>query len=82
MSIFTDHPNSVGETYGEHMATAFGFGGRMVVSGLACIVHGIFPFWFNGTGSRAVHELSKRMIHGRDKFDGSVLQGTQKDWCI
>lgn len=82
MSLFTDHPNSVGETYGEHMATAFSFGGKMFVGSLACFVHGIFPFLFKGNGSRTVHELSKRMIHGRDKFDGKAAHTKPADWCI
>jgi hypothetical protein len=32
---FTDHPASVNETYFQHMAMAFGFGGRMLVGALA-----------------------------------------------
>ncbi len=27
--LFTEHPESVGESYTEHMGTAFGFGARM-----------------------------------------------------
>ena len=32
---FTEHPASVGETYGEHLVHATGFGVRMVLGGLA-----------------------------------------------
>ena len=35
---FTDHPASVNETYLQHMGMAFGFGGRMLVGALACLV--------------------------------------------
>ena len=40
---FTDHPSSVNETYFQHMGMAFGFGGRMLLGGLACLVHGLCP---------------------------------------
>tara|TARA_R110000751_G_scaffold2018_9_gene9120 strand:+ start:55593 stop:55841 length:249 start_codon:yes stop_codon:yes gene_type:complete len=82
MSIFTDHPHAIGESYGEHLVSASRFGGRLIVAGLACIAHGIFPFWCKSMGSRAVHRLAADMIHGREKFDGKAPQGQQKDWCI
>ena len=44
MSIFTDHPHAIGESYGEHLVSASRFGARLIVAGLACIAHGIFPF--------------------------------------
>ncbi|MGJ3261597.1 MAG: DUF6356 family protein [Salinarimonas sp.] len=62
---FTDHPASVGESYLEHMGVAFSFGGRMLVAGLACLAHGVFPFLFTKTGSRTVVELHDRMVANR-----------------
>ena len=37
---FTDHPATVNETYFQHMGTAFGFGGSMLVgaSAVSCMV--------------------------------------------
>lgn len=67
MRLFTDHPATVGETYFEHMAMAFGFGSRLVLSGLACLLHGIFPFLFVRTGSEAVCDLYDRMAAHRDR---------------
>ena len=64
-SSFTDHPASVGESYGEHMGHAVCFGLRMVFAGLACLVHGVLPFLFVRTGSRAISELNERMITNR-----------------
>ena len=58
---FTRHPEEVGESYGEHFRHASGFGLRMMAGGLACIVHAIFPFWFERTGSRTMDELHRRM---------------------
>lgn len=59
--LFTEHPESVDETYGEHMVRASCFGGRMVVGGLACMVHALLPFIFVHSGSQAIDELHARM---------------------
>lgn len=67
MKLFTEHPGSVGEGYFEHMGMAFGFGGRLVASGIACLLHGIFPFLFVKTGSETVGELHDRMVIHRDR---------------
>ena len=62
---FTEHPASVGETYTEHLVSAACFGTRMVLAGIACLVHGILPFVCVRTGSRAIAELNERMIANR-----------------
>jgi len=65
MNLFTDHPASVNETYTEHAGFAFGFGLRMIVGGLACCLHGLFPFLFERTGSRIIGELNQRLADHR-----------------
>ena len=62
---FTEHPASVGETYTEHLVRALCFGTRMVFAGIACLVHGVLPFLFVRTGSRAIAELNDRMVVNR-----------------
>jgi len=62
---FTDHPSSVNETYLQHMAMAFGFGGRMVLGGLACLVHGVLPWLCLTRGSDTVRSLNHRMVSHR-----------------
>jgi hypothetical protein len=62
---FTEHPASLGESYLEHLGTALGFGSRMVLAGLACLMHGLLPFLFERTGSRVVTELHEQMIARR-----------------
>jgi len=62
---FTEHPASVGESYGEHLLRAVCFGTRMVFAGIACLVHGVLPFLFVRTGSRAIAELNDRMVVNR-----------------
>lgn len=61
----TEHPESVGETYGEHLRHATGFGVRMVWAGIACMIHAVLPFLFVKTGSRAICELHERMVTNR-----------------
>jgi Family of unknown function (DUF6356) len=63
--LLTEHPTSVGETYAQHLAHAIGFGTRMVLAGVACILHGLLPFLFVRTGSRAVAQLHERMVINR-----------------
>jgi Family of unknown function (DUF6356) len=62
---FTEHPASVGESYCAHLFRAVYFGSRMVFAGIACLVHGLLPFLFVRTGSRAIAELNDRMVVNR-----------------
>lgn len=59
--LFTDHPRAIGETYGQHARTAFSFGWRMTVGGMACMVHAIVPGIFVKTASRTVVQLDAEM---------------------
>lgn len=63
--LFTEHPASVGESYGEHLAMSSGFGIRMILGGCACIVHGLLPFLFVRTGSTQISELHQTMVTNR-----------------
>jgi hypothetical protein len=65
LRAFTEHPASVGESYSQHLFRAMCFGIRMVFAGLACLVHGVLPFLFVRTGSRAIAELNDRMVINR-----------------
>ena len=63
--VFTDHPATVGESYGEHLGRATYFGLRMAFAGIACLIHGVLPFLFVRTGSRAIAELHNSMVVNR-----------------
>ncbi len=73
-NLFSKHPADVGETYLQHMAMAFGFGAKMIGSGLACLVHGIFPFFCVSTGSQTVTKLHDKMVAHRNQ---SCQEGPQ-----
>ena len=64
---FTAHPASVGESYGEHFGFAVAFGARMMLGGVAAMLHGVFPFLFITTASRALDELNLRRDRSRRK---------------
>lgn len=72
MNPFIRHPKEVGEGYCEHLAHASGFGFRMVVGGLACILHGFFPFLFVKTGSRQIATLHDRMLVNRTRMPSAL----------
>src|SRR5258708_5719895 len=62
MRFFTQHPASVGETYGEHFVFAVGVGGRMVIGGLACMLPAFVPELCKTTRSRAAGERARRLV--------------------
>ena len=65
--LFTEHPNSVGETYIEHLRSACRFGFSMLVGGAACLIHAALPFLCVRTGSDCVADLHFRMTARRDE---------------
>jgi hypothetical protein len=76
---FIDHPASVGETYGEHLVAASGFGLSMIVGGLACLVHGLLPFLFLKTGSSTIARLHERMVVNRRRVPVSPAFGVNPE---
>lgn len=63
---FTRHPREVGESYAEHMRHAGGFGLRMTLGGLCCLVHAVLPFLFVHTASNTMRALHKTMTGRAD----------------
>ena len=78
-ALFTEHPASVNETYGEHMAMAGSFGLRLLLASLACFVHALLPFLFEKTGSRMITELHDRMVMNRIRRAAVVPAETQRE---
>lgn len=68
MSIFkpfTAHPAAVGESYLGHLLAASSFGARMMLAGVACMLHALLPFLFVDTGSRTVAALNEQLAARR-----------------
>lgn len=73
--LFTEHPASVGESYLEHLCTATGFATRMVLGGVACFLHALFPFAFRRTGSACIEQLHDRMVTNRARTPHAAHSG-------
>lgn len=74
---FTQHPETVGETYFQHLGSAWGFAATMLVGAAACLLHGLFPFAFKTAGSQRIRDLHDRMVTHRHRRPpvGGVVQG-------
>ena len=80
--LFRDHPAEVGATYGEHFAAAGGFGTRMVVGGVACMIHAVVPGMFVTTGSGMVKKLYDEMVAKRDAKRRANIEVQSIEWVI
>ena len=65
--LFTDHPASVNESYGQHLVAATGFGLRMIWGGILCLVHAVIPGVCSTKGSEMICELHERMVTNRSR---------------
>lgn len=62
-NLFTEHPHYVGESYLQHMRSAFRCGFGMILGGLACLLHAFFPFLFLRTGSNVLFKQMNRFVN-------------------
>jgi len=75
---FCEHPASVGESYFRHLCAATGLGLRMIGGGITCLVHGLLPFAFVGTGGDVIKSLSDE-IGSRRKTMATLRQSHGAD---
>jgi hypothetical protein len=61
LELMTRHPDAVGETYGEHLGTAWSISATLMAAGFACLIHGLLPFAFQTTASRTIGRLHNRI---------------------
>ena len=66
--LFTDHPASVNETYGQHFGNAAGFGFKMIWGGIVCLIHAVLPGVCCTRASEMIGELHDRMIVNRRRL--------------
>ncbi len=59
--LFSDHPREVGETYGQHFATAFGFGFKLLRLAGAAFLHGVVPGVHKTTVSNEICRMADEM---------------------
>lgn len=72
--FFVDHPSSVDETYFTHLRFASKSGLKLVMAGLACIVHSLLPFLFVTTASRTVQNINYLMENRGVKDNASAAE--------
>ena len=63
--LFTEHPESVGETYSEHLRVALTVSLRLLAAGIMCAVHALAPWLFTTAASRAVTRVYQDMLARR-----------------
>lgn len=80
--FFLSHPRSVGESYGEHAATASRFGISMILGGAACLVHAVLPNVFARTASDTVKKLYAQMKARQPAFSQERPAFQQPEWQI
>ncbi|MDP5278129.1 DUF6356 family protein [Sphingomonas sp. DG1-23] len=80
--FFLAHPRSVGESYGEHAATASRFGITMMIGGAACLVHAVLPNLFVRTASDTVKKLYAQMKARQPAFSQERPAFQQPEWQI
>lgn len=64
LKAFSQHPQSVDETYWQHMQFAGNFSFKLFLAAMAAIIHAIFPFLFEKTASTIVRNLVNK-THNR-----------------
>ena len=64
--LFLNHPDSVNETYFEHMRFVLWFAFWLGAAAFAALVHAIIPAAFEKTGSRIIAKLYER-THNRGR---------------
>lgn len=60
--IFVDHPQSVDESYFEHMRFAGWFASRLFLAGGAALIHAIVPCLFEKTASTMIKNMHARLV--------------------
>ena len=61
--VFVDHPNSVEESYFQHMRFAGWFASRLLMAGGAALVHAIIPCLFEKTASKMICQMHDRLTN-------------------
>ena len=54
---FTEHPESVDETYFEHMAFAAGMSAKLLRAAWCCAVHAVMPWRHSTSGITSIKEM-------------------------
>jgi len=76
-TLFMAHPQSVNESYFQHMGVALRYAGTFAFCSFCALVHAFFPFLFEKTASTIVKNMVANMNARMDAPQGQVVPGTQ-----
>lgn len=76
---FASHPATVGESYLQHMWFTVVMGLKLILGGVAIIIHGIFPLLFTRTASNVIAKLYA-ITHARAELADRIAR-EQGDKC-
>ena len=65
-SFLTEHLHEINKSYFVHFKDAFYYGLRLLIGGLAAIIHAIFPFLFEQTGGDEIEKINNDLQHRRN----------------
>lgn len=80
--LFTDHPESVGETYLQHFGVASRFGTKMIVGGLGAVLHAVVPAFCKTSASRTVDGLHAEIVAKRNAARAAQTQLKTVEYII
>jgi len=69
LRAFTEHPASVGETYGQHFLFALRFSGRLFLASGAAFVHALIPALCEQTASKRIKAMHHDLTHRNDETE-------------
>jgi len=79
--LFTDHPESIGETYFQHMQHALFFSGQFALCALACLLHAIIPGLCTTSASERMQRLLAHMDNRGDREEACPTERHPK-WPV
>lgn len=60
-NIFTNHPNSIGETYFQHFLKSMSFGIKLIFIGFRAFIHAVLPWCYEYSVSDYVYKLNQTL---------------------
>ena len=72
--LFTDHPRSKNMTYFQHFTGSFTYFAYSYLSSLIFLIHSLFPFLFQSSGSQLTQSLYKKLL-----LDGNFQESEEEN---
>ena len=72
--LFLSHPRDNGMTYGEHLYRAWSLSYQMLKGGVALLIHGVVPRFFQKTGTETIDVLYQRVQQLHSELEQQTLK--------